>query len=142
MERIIASVTIGNIAEKDKSLRCDALVETGASHMILPTAWKERLGKLESIQTIQMETATQELVTGELCGPVRIQIEGFRAIYSEVAFADMQPENGEFEPLIGYLVLEQTPAAVDIVGHRLIPIKHFDLKYSYPFINSFTIASA
>jgi hypothetical protein len=59
---------------------------------------------------------------------VRIQIEGFRAIHSEVSFVDMQPEDGEFEPLIGYLVLEQSQAGVDVLGHRLVPIKHMDLK--------------
>ncbi len=96
--------------------------------MVLPSAWKERLGSLESTRTIQMETANQEMITGEVSGPVRIQIEGFAPIHSEVAFVDMAPKNGDYEPLIGYLVLEQTPAAVDIIGHRLVPVKYFDLK--------------
>lgn len=96
--------------------------------MVLPKAWKERLGQLDSTRTIQMETADQEIITGEVSGPVRIQIEGFPSIYSEVAFVDMEPKNGDYEPLIGYLVLEQSPAAVDILGHRLVPVKHFDLK--------------
>lgn len=74
-----------------------------------------------------METATQEILTGEVCGPVRIQIEGFPRVYSEVAF-DMNPANGKFEPLIGYIVLKQSQAGVDMLGHRLIPIKHMDLK--------------
>src|SRR6266550_9296117 len=121
--RIIASVQIGNVTDASKALRCDALVDTGASHMVLPLEWKERLGQLESTRTIQMETATQEILTGEVCGPVRIQMEGFRPIYNEVAFVDMKPANGEFEPLIGYIVLEQSLARVDMLGHRLIPIK-------------------
>ena len=77
---------------------------------------------------IEMETATQQTVTDEVSGPVRIQIEGFRPIYSEVSFIDMHPANGEYEPLIGYLVLEQSQAAVDILGHRLVQVKHMDLK--------------
>ena len=96
--------------------------------MVLPSAWKERLGALELTRTIQMETATQEIITGEVCGPVRIQIEGFPAIHSEVAFVEMHPTAGEYEPLIGYVVLEQSQAAVDMLGHRLIPVKHMDLK--------------
>ncbi len=128
MGRIVASVKIDNVSDASKGLRCDALVDTGASHMVLPTAWKERLGKLESTRTIEMETATQEILTGEVCGPVRIQIEGFPAIYSEVSFVEMKPEDGEYEPLIGYLVLEQSQAGVDILGHRLVKIKHMDLK--------------
>jgi len=128
MGRIIASVRIENVLDDSKSLRCDALVDTGASHMVLPTAWKERLGNLDSTRTIELETATQEILTGEVSGPVRIQIEGFPTIYSEVSFVEMKPEDGEYEPLIGYLVLEQSQAGVDILGHRLVKIKHMDLK--------------
>src|SRR2546429_3372082 len=129
MGRIVASVTVGSVAETTKSLRCDALVDTGASHMVLPTAWKERLGSLESTRTIEMETATQETINGEVCGPVRIQIEGFPTIFSEVSFVEMKPDDGEYEPLIGYIVLEQSQAGVDVLGHRLVRIKHMDLKW-------------
>jgi hypothetical protein len=82
------------------------------------------LGKLESTRTIELETATPETITGEVCGPVRIQIEGFPRIYNEVSFVDMTPEDGEYEPLIGYLVLEQSQAGVDILGHRLVRLNH------------------
>ena len=128
MGRIVASVKIDNVLDGSKSLRCDALVDTGASHMVLPAAWKERLGVMESALTIDLETATQTIVAGEICGPVRIQVEGFRPIYNEVLFVEMDPADGEYEPLIGYLVLEQSQAGVDMLGHRLIPIKHMDLK--------------
>jgi predicted aspartyl protease len=128
MGRIVASVKIENVSDVSKGLRCDALVDTGASFMVLPNAWRDRLGELEATTQAEMETATQETIKGDVCGPVRIQIEGFRPIYSEVSFVDMQPEDGEYEPLIGYLVLEQSQAGVDVLGHRLIPIKHMDLK--------------
>ena len=128
MGRIVASVTITNISDPSRSLRCDALVDTGASFMVLPTAWKDRLGDLEFIDTVLLETATQEKVEGEICGPVRIQIEGFRPIFNEVLFVEMKPEDGNYEPLIGYIVLEQSQAGVDMLGHRLVPIKHMDLK--------------
>jgi predicted aspartyl protease len=109
-------------------LRCDALVDTGASLMVLPSAWKDRLGVLKSGIEVEVETATQEVVRAEVCGPVRIQIEGFRPIFNEVAFIEMSPANGDYEPLIGYIILEQSLAAVDMLGHRLVPIKHLDLK--------------
>ncbi len=128
MGRIIASVKIENVFDDSKSLRCDALVDTGASFMVLPSAWQQRLGDLETTTQIEMETATQEKIKGEVCGPVRIQIEGFRPIHTEVSFVDMKPQDGEYEPLIGYLVLEQSQAAVDILGHRLVQVKHIDLK--------------
>ena len=86
------------------------------------------MGDLEGIATVDLETATQETVEGRICGPVRIQIEGFRPIYNEVLFVDMQPEQGEYEPLIGYVILEQSQAAVDTLGHLLVPVKRMDLK--------------
>ena len=128
MGRIVASVTITNSIDPSKSLRCDALVDTGASLMVMPSAWKDRLGNLQVIGEIELETATQETMTGEVCGPVRIQIEGFRPIFSEVLFVEMKPEDGIYDPLIGYIVLEQSQAGVDMLGHRLVPIKHMDLK--------------
>jgi predicted aspartyl protease len=128
MGRLIASVKIDNFVDPTQSIRCDALVDTGASHMVLPSAWKERLGNLETLQKIKLEIATQEPVEGEICGPVKIQIEGFRPIFNEVLFIDMKPEDGVYEPLIGYLVIEASQAAVDMVGHRLIHVKYMDLK--------------
>ena len=34
----------------------------------------------------------------------------------------------DYEPLIGYVVLEAIPAAVDMLGDRLVPLKYADLK--------------
>lgn len=130
MGRIVTSVTVSSYPADGtvQPLRIDALVDTGASHLTLPLAWKGRLGKLDTLAEVQLETATQEHVPGELCGPVRIEIEGFRPVYGEVLFIEMVPENGQYEPLLGYLPLEACPAAVDMLGHRLVHVKHLDLK--------------
>ena len=128
MGRIGASVTIANLGDPAAHLRCDAMVDTGASHMVLPAAWRDRLGDLEQVATVALETATQDTVQGTICGPVRIEIEGFRPIFNEVLFLDMTPANGEYEPLIGYVILEQSQAAVDMLGHRLILVQRMDLK--------------
>jgi hypothetical protein len=96
--------------------------------LVLPKAWKRRLGALSVTQVVEMETADQRVVKGEACGPVAIRIDGFRTISSEVFFFDMRPKNGDYEPLIGYIILEQSQAAVDMAGHRLVAVKHFDLK--------------
>lgn len=128
MGRIATSVKIENPSDREKKIRCDALVDTGASHMILPSAWRERLGDLEVARQDKLSLATQKSVDGAVCGPVRIQIEGFEPVFSEVVFVDMESEDGDFEPLIGYIVLEQSQAAVDMFGHRLIHVKRLDLK--------------
>lgn len=128
MGRILSPVTIENPTETEKRIECDALVDTGASHLILPSAWRNRLGTLQELGTVEMETADQRALTGTVCGPVQIQIEGFRPVFSEVVFVPMEPDNGRYEPLIGYIVLEQSQAAVDMLGHRLVHVKRLDLK--------------
>jgi len=128
MGRIVTPVSIVNARNAEFKILCDALVDTGASHMVLPLAWKSKLGDIELIETTEVELADQSAQSAEICGPVKIQIEGFRPIYSEVLFIDMKPEEGMYEPLVGYIVLEQCQAGVDMVGHRLVHIKRLDLK--------------
>ena len=128
MGRIITPITVANALDPSNELRCDALVDTGTAGLVLPNAWKGRLGVLPGTRVVELELANQQVVPGEICGPVRIQIEGFDPIYSEVTFMDMHPENGRYEPLIGYIILGQSRAAVDMVGHRLVLVKHVDLK--------------
>ena len=38
----------------------------------------------------------------------------------------MRPEKVEYEPLLGYITLEQCGAAVDGIGCRWIPTKYMD----------------
>ena len=128
MGRIVTFVEIENPSDVEKRIECDALVDTGVSHMVLPTAWRARLGELRELGPVEMERADQSLLQGTVCGPVQIQIEGFRPIFSEVVFVDMKPEDGNYEPLVGYIVLEQCQAAVDMLGSRLVHVKRLDLK--------------
>ena len=128
MGRIISQVTVGNALHPEFQIRCDALVDTGTSGLVLPTFWKDRLGSFGATRKVQMETADQRIVTAEVCGPAQVQIEGFDLVFNEVTFLDMQPVEGSYEPLIGYIILEQSRAAVDMVGHRLVPVKYMDLK--------------
>jgi len=120
MGRIMASVSITNVLDPDSKIRCDALVDTGASLMVLPSVWRDRLGDLPEIRQLELETATQDTVTATICAPVRIEVEAFPPIVTEVAFVEMTPQNGQYEPLLGYIPLEQCQAAVDMLGHRLV----------------------
>lgn len=128
MGRIVANVCITNLLNTNCKINIDALVDTRTANMVLPLAWKERLGKLNRIREVEAETATQDIVKGEVYGPVEIKIEGFESVYSEVLFLDMHHVDGMYEPLLGYIILEQSQAAVDMLGHRLVHIKKVDLK--------------
>jgi hypothetical protein len=128
MGRIIASVRIDSALDTSKGLICDAFVDPGTPFMVLPASWKNRFGELDLARTIEVRAANQQIIDAEVCGPVRIQIEGFRSIHTEVAFVEMKPGVGEFEPLLGHIVLTKSQAGIDTLGNRLIPIKYMDLK--------------
>jgi hypothetical protein len=127
MGRIVANLKIENVLEK-KSVEFTGLIDSGASHVVLPNAWRDRFGPLEEVRRVNLSLANQESVTGTVCGPVRITLEGFGPVFSELIFVDMQKDNGDYEPIIGYILLEQCQAAIDFLGHRLIPVKPLDLK--------------
>jgi hypothetical protein len=128
MGRIVTNVRVTNLLDVEKSLDCDALVDTGAAYMVLPSAWRVRLGDLKVVREVDCETATQEIVRAPVCGPVEIHLEGFEPVYGEVLFLDMKPKDERYAPLVGYIPLEQSQAAVDMLGHRLVHVKSVDLK--------------
>jgi hypothetical protein len=129
MGRIICQVTLRNPMDADHEITFDGLVDTRASHLVLPLDWRERLGKFRSEQQVALSLANKDIIEGTLCGPVEVELEGFRPVFTEALFVDMQPgERGQYEALVGYVVLEMIPVAVDMVGHRLVDAGALDLK--------------
>lgn len=128
MGRISVQATIGTRDAGDSAIACEALVDTGAAYLTLPTAWRSRLGRLATLDTVTVETADQSMIAGEICGPVLLRFGGFRPVWTEALFIDMEPAHGRYEPLIGYIPLEQAQAVVDLAGHRLAKVDHVDLK--------------
>ena len=128
MGRIVVSVHIRNALHDDKHILCDALVDTGASGLVLPMAWRDRLAPFGKTRRVKLETADQRVIEGEIGGPIEVQIEGFDSVFNEVTFVDSAADGAAYEPSLGYILLEQARAAVDLVGHRLLPVKAFDLK--------------
>lgn len=128
MGRIAVQVATENFAFPDQRIEFAAMVDTGASHLTLPSAWKDQLGDFPICRDETLYLADQSTLQGQVCGPVMINIEGFDPIASEVLFVDRDEVKGRYEPLLGYIPLEQSKAAVDMLGQRLVPVKHLDLK--------------
>lgn len=132
MGRITVTADIHNVADPAKGRKVDFLVDTGASHVVLPRAWKDEFGDFEVEEEIDAELANQSVANGIICGPARMQIEGFRVVHGDVVFMEMEPESGRYEPLLGYIPLEQSSAVVDMIGHRLVPVRYLDMKALRP----------
>ena len=131
MGRIVVRTRVTNLFDEDKSIECAMFVDTGAGALILPAAWKERLGRFKRSEAVELQMANREVVRGEACWPVEVEIEGFRPVSNEVIFVDMKTdEDAEYEPRLGYVILEQAQAAVDMRGHRLVPVKYIDMKWT------------
>lgn len=56
------------------AIRCNALVDTGAAYLTLPNAWRDRLGPLTELDTVDVETANQSVIQGLICGPVLLRM--------------------------------------------------------------------
>lgn len=126
---IVTQVRLANFTDPGKALAVSALVDTGSAYITLPNACRESLGDVEQLGEVDVEMADQSIRKGSVCGPVRVRIGEFRPIAAEVRFIDITPDDdGEYEPLVGYIALEQAGAAVDMLGHRLVHVKRVDLK--------------
>lgn len=127
MGRIIAQVKVSSY-ESGKSKEFSALVDTGATYLTLPKAWEADLAPFGGKRIGRACLADNQIVESEIAGPVGITIDMFPETYGEVLFMDMQPVNGEYEILLGHMPLQGACIAVDMLGHRLLAAKGYDVK--------------
>src|SRR2546428_11600008 len=125
---VVGEVTVTSGRDPPRAKRFKGRVDTGAYGLVLPLAWKDELGELEAVATVDLETADQRLIEADVWGPVWIQIDGFRRINSEVIFVEMEPGPNGYQPLLGYFVLEQSNVVVDPVSRRLVSRKRYLFK--------------
>lgn len=132
MGRIVVAVSVSNTMDPVRQIAFEALVDTGAYALTLPLAWRAQLEPMSLVEEVQLVLADQSVTPGYLCGPVTITVPGFATTVAQVLFMEMDQRDGRYEPLLGYLTLEQLRIAVDMVGHRLVKIPHVDLKAAHP----------
>jgi hypothetical protein len=128
MGRIVSHITITNPVHTECAVSLNGLVDTGASALFLPDSYQPRLGEMEELEPSFCTFADGSRKLTRRYGPVKIQLDGFPTIYNEVMFLPPDAEGKDVEPLIGYIVLEQSRAGVDMVGHRLFKVDSYDLK--------------
>ena len=94
MGRIVVATIIENGTDPSCRIVCEALVDTGAAYLTLPNAWRPGLGQLATYATVDVETASQAVVTGAISGPILLRFASFRQVLAEVLFIDMEPADG------------------------------------------------
>jgi len=128
MGRIVSPISIINPVHNECKVTLNALVDTGASALFLPDSYQSRLGEIEELEPTYCTFADGSRKLSKRFGPVKIQLDGFQSIYNEVIFLPPDEQGNDIEALIGYIVLEQSRAGVDMVGHRLFKVDSYDLK--------------
>jgi hypothetical protein len=129
MGKVITPLEIYNLQSPQYKLTLNAFVDSAAAYLTLPAAWKSKLGNLRKLRSVKTQFADQRVNSADVYGPVLLKIEGFDDISTEVMFIDMLPDEcGEYEPLLGYIPLEQANATIDMTGRKLLPLKYVDVK--------------
>jgi hypothetical protein len=130
MGKIITQVKMTNVMNKAQSLEFSAVVDTGATHLTLPMAWRKHFTDVDFQQDSLAEIADGSTVEGELAGPFLVEIgDGLSRANGDVFFMDMKPnERGDYEVLLGHLALQYGRLGVDMLNHRLFKVNYVDCK--------------
>ncbi len=114
MGKIIETLKITNFLDPTKSVEVEAIVDTGATMMILPENIVNELG-LEKIEEVRVKYADNRTGTKTIYGGVRLELKGRAGIF------DVLAENEGSQPLIGQIVLERLDLVVEPGAKRIIP---------------------
>jgi clan AA aspartic protease len=114
MGKVIERVRLTNVFEPDKSMEIDALIDTGATMVVLPYDIVNELG-LRKVRDVKVRYANNKIEMKPVYRAVIIEILG-----REGTFDVIGEEEGS-HPLIGQVVLEVLDLVVDPRTRKLIP---------------------
>jgi clan AA aspartic protease len=106
MGKVIEKVKISNLIEKSKTVDIDAVIDTGATMVVLPQEIIEKLG-LKKIRDVKVKYANNKIEKKSIYGVVTIEIKG------RIGNFDVSAEEKGSQPLIGQVVLEVLDLIVD-----------------------------
>ena len=104
----------GYISEDQiKSLKVRALVDSGASLLVIPESIKQQLNLLK-VDEQQAELADGSVISLEVVGPIEVRFENRKAIVSAMVVP------GEVEILLGAIPMQAMDVLIDLKNERLI----------------------
>ena len=114
MGKVIEKVKITNVFEPSKSVEIDALIDTGATMVVLPQDMVNKLG-LRKVREVKVRYANNKVEMKPVYRAVVIEILG-----REGTFDIICEEEGS-QPLVGQVVLEILDLVVDPRTRKLMP---------------------
>lgn len=114
MGKVIEKVKFTSLLDQTKSIEIEAVIDTGATMVVLPQNVVEKLG-LKKIRETKVRYANNKTELKSIYGVVTIEIKGRTGNFDVLAEAEGS------QPLIGQVVLEILDLVVDPRTRTLAP---------------------
>jgi clan AA aspartic protease len=114
MGKVMEIVKITNLLNSTKSVKVEAVVDTGATMLVLPKDIVNKLG-LAKIEEVKVKYADNHVGTKEIYGGVILELAGRKGIF------DVLAENEGSQPLIGQIVLERLDLVIEPSTRKIMP---------------------
>ncbi len=114
MGKVIERVKLTNLFDLTKSVEVDAIIDTGATMLVLPGSIIKQLN-LRKMREVNVRYANNTTEVKSIYGIATVLIKG-----REGEFNVLEEPNGT-QPLIGQIVLEQLDLLVDTSTRKVIP---------------------
>jgi len=106
MGKVVEKVKLTSLFEPEKSVEVEAVIDTGATMVVLPRDIVEELG-LRKMREVKVRYANNKVETKPIYGVVNIELKG------RSANLDVLVEEKGSQPLIGQVLLELLDLIVD-----------------------------
>ena len=114
MGKIIERVKLTSLFNPNKSVEVEAVVDTGATMVVLPKDIVEAL-ELRKVREVKVRYANNKVETKPIYGVVTIELKG------RSANLDVLVEEKGSQPLIGQVLLELLDLVIEPKTRKLIP---------------------
>lgn len=114
MGKVIEKVRLTSLFDPGKSIEVDAVIDTGATMLVLPQNLVDQLD-LRKIRQATVRYANNQRHQKSIFAGLLLEIQG------RVGSFDVLAEEEGTEPLIGQIVLEELDLIVDSSARKLIP---------------------
>lgn len=114
MGKVIEKVKLTSLFNPAKSIEVDAVIDTGATLVVLPQNIVDEL-ELRKIREVKVRYANNKTEIKSIYGVVTIEIKGRTGNF------DVLAEEEGIEPLIGQIVLEELDLVVEPRTQTLMP---------------------
>ena len=114
MGKVIEKIRLTSLFDPSRSAEVDAVIDTGATMLVLPADLVERLG-LRKIRDVRVRYANGGSEPKGVYGVVTLELKGRTGNF------DVLAETESTQPLVGQIVLEELDLVVDPRSRSLTP---------------------